>query len=198
MPDKPATALVRLDMSAYQERHTVARLVGTPPGSVGYDAGGQLTELVRRRPYRVVLFDEIEKALTAYRRAGTVEQKAGTEGGLAWRSMMPMRMRPTEYPHILWNEDKGLPCISGTRLRVQDVVAHHLAGRSLAEIEEAYPSYSRAEILSALAYYYDHRQEVDRLMEEHRRSAEAMLAEIEARQGPSKARALFRAKNIPV
>ena len=57
MPDKPATALVRLDMSAYQERHTVARLVGTPPGSVGYDAGGQLTELVRRRPYRVVLFD---------------------------------------------------------------------------------------------------------------------------------------------
>ena len=57
-----ADALVRLDMSAYQERHTVARLVGAPPGSVGYDAGGQLTELVRRRPYRVVLFDEIEKA----------------------------------------------------------------------------------------------------------------------------------------
>jgi ATP-dependent Clp protease ATP-binding subunit ClpC len=55
-------ALVRLDMSEYQERHTVSRLVGAPPGYIGYDEGGQLTELVRRRPYRVVLFDEIEKA----------------------------------------------------------------------------------------------------------------------------------------
>ncbi|MDR7418917.1 MAG: ATP-dependent chaperone ClpB [Armatimonadota bacterium] len=55
-------AMVRLDMSEYQERHTVSRLVGAPPGYVGYDEGGQLTEAVRRRPYRVVLFDEIEKA----------------------------------------------------------------------------------------------------------------------------------------
>jgi len=55
-------ALVRLDMSEYQERHEVSRLVGAPPGYIGYDEGGQLTELVRRRPYRVVLFDEIEKA----------------------------------------------------------------------------------------------------------------------------------------
>ena len=54
--------LVRIDMSEYQERHTVARLLGAPPGYVGYDAGGQLTEAVRRRPYSVVLFDEIEKA----------------------------------------------------------------------------------------------------------------------------------------
>jgi ATP-dependent Clp protease ATP-binding subunit ClpC len=53
---------VRLDMSEYQERHTVSRMVGAPPGYVGYDEGGQLTELVRRRPYRVILFDEIEKA----------------------------------------------------------------------------------------------------------------------------------------
>jgi ATP-dependent Clp protease ATP-binding subunit ClpB len=55
-------ALVRLDMSEYQERHTVARLVGAPPGYVGYEEGGQLTEAVRRRPYCVVLLDEIEKA----------------------------------------------------------------------------------------------------------------------------------------
>jgi ATP-dependent Clp protease ATP-binding subunit ClpB len=55
-------AMVRLDMSEYQERHTVSRLVGAPPGYVGYDEGGQLTEAIRRRPYRVVLFDEIEKA----------------------------------------------------------------------------------------------------------------------------------------
>lgn len=55
-------AMIRLDMSEYQERHTVARLVGAPPGYVGYDEGGQLTEAVRRRPYSVVLLDEIEKA----------------------------------------------------------------------------------------------------------------------------------------
>jgi ATP-dependent Clp protease ATP-binding subunit ClpB len=55
-------AMVRLDMGEYQERHTVARLIGAPPGYVGYDEGGQLTEAVRRRPYAVVLLDEIEKA----------------------------------------------------------------------------------------------------------------------------------------
>ena len=55
-------ALLRFDMSEYMERHTVARLIGAPPGYVGYDEGGQLTEAVRRRPYSVVLFDEIEKA----------------------------------------------------------------------------------------------------------------------------------------
>ena len=54
--------IVRLDMSEYQERHTVSRLVGAPPGYVGYEEGGQLTEAVRRKPYSVVLFDEIEKA----------------------------------------------------------------------------------------------------------------------------------------
>jgi ATP-dependent Clp protease ATP-binding subunit ClpB len=55
-------AMVRLDMSEYQERHTVARLIGAPPGYIGYEEGGQLTEAVRRRPYSVVLLDEIEKA----------------------------------------------------------------------------------------------------------------------------------------
>ncbi|MSR31023.1 MAG: ATP-dependent chaperone ClpB [Gemmataceae bacterium] len=55
-------AMVRIDMSEYQEKHTVARLVGAPPGYVGYEEGGQLTEAVRRKPYSVILFDEIEKA----------------------------------------------------------------------------------------------------------------------------------------
>jgi ATP-dependent Clp protease ATP-binding subunit ClpB len=57
-------SMIRIDMSEYQEKHTVSRLVGAPPGYVGYDEGGQLTEAVRRRPYSVVLFDEIEKAHT--------------------------------------------------------------------------------------------------------------------------------------
>ncbi len=55
-------AMVRLDMSEYQERHTVSRLIGAPPGYVGYDEGGQLTEAVRKRPFRVILLDEVEKA----------------------------------------------------------------------------------------------------------------------------------------
>jgi ATP-dependent Clp protease ATP-binding subunit ClpB len=55
-------AMVRIDMSEYQEKHTVSRLIGAPPGYVGYEEGGQLTEAVRRRPYSVILFDEIEKA----------------------------------------------------------------------------------------------------------------------------------------
>ncbi|GBE05198.1 MAG TPA: ATP-dependent chaperone ClpB [Nitrospirae bacterium] len=56
------TAMTRIDMSEYQERHTVSRLIGAPPGYVGYEEGGQLTEAIRRRPYAVILFDEIEKA----------------------------------------------------------------------------------------------------------------------------------------
>ena len=55
-------AMVRLDMSEYMEKHTVARLIGAPPGYVGYEEGGQLTERVRRRPYSLILLDEIEKA----------------------------------------------------------------------------------------------------------------------------------------
>src|SRR5439155_1205408 len=55
-------SMTRIDMSEYQEKHTVSRLIGAPPGYVGYEEGGQLTEAVRRRPYSVVLLDEIEKA----------------------------------------------------------------------------------------------------------------------------------------
>ena len=54
--------MIRLDMSEFKERHTVSKLIGSPPGYVGFNEGGQLTEAVRRRPYTVVLFDEVEKA----------------------------------------------------------------------------------------------------------------------------------------
>ena len=57
-----ADALIRIDMSEYMEKFTVSRLVGAPPGYVGYEEGGQLTEKVRRKPYSIVLLDEIEKA----------------------------------------------------------------------------------------------------------------------------------------
>jgi ATP-dependent Clp protease ATP-binding subunit ClpA len=62
VPLRRRAAMVRIDMSEYMEKHAVARLIGAPPGYVGYDEGGQLTEAVRRRPYAVILFDEIEKA----------------------------------------------------------------------------------------------------------------------------------------
>jgi len=55
-------AMVRIDMSEYMEKHTVSRLIGSPPGYVGYEEGGQLTEIVKHRPYSLILFDEIEKA----------------------------------------------------------------------------------------------------------------------------------------
>ena len=55
-------AIVRVDMSEFMEKHSVSKLIGSPPGYVGYDEGGQLTERIRRRPYSVILFDEIEKA----------------------------------------------------------------------------------------------------------------------------------------
>jgi ATP-dependent Clp protease ATP-binding subunit ClpB len=54
--------MVRIDMSEFMEKHSVARLIGAPPGYVGYEEGGVLTEAVRRRPYQVILFDEVEKA----------------------------------------------------------------------------------------------------------------------------------------
>ena len=56
------SAYIRIDMSEYMEKHSVARLIGSPPGYVGYEEGGILTEAVRRRPYQVILFDEVEKA----------------------------------------------------------------------------------------------------------------------------------------
>ena len=59
-------SMIRLDMSEFMERHTVARLVGAPPGYIGYDEGGQLTEAVRRKSYSVILLDEIEKACLLY------------------------------------------------------------------------------------------------------------------------------------
>ena len=63
LPDRLGNSTqVRLDMSEYMEKHTVARLIGAPPGYIGHEEGGQLTEAVRRRPYSVVLLDEVEKA----------------------------------------------------------------------------------------------------------------------------------------
>ena len=82
-------AMVRIDMSEFMEKHSVARLIGAPPGYVGYDEGGVLTEAVRRRPYQVLLFDEVEKAhpdvfnvLLAGARRRAADRRAGADGRL--------------------------------------------------------------------------------------------------------------------
>ena len=81
------TAILRLDMSEYSEKHSVARLIGAPPGYVGYDEGGALTEAVRRRPYQVILFDEVEKAPCCLRR------RCGTGRRTEPRPLPEMRIR---------------------------------------------------------------------------------------------------------
>src|SRR5438105_1067242 len=107
------------------------------------------------------------------RRAGrTFISGSGTDGV---RVDMTMRMRPTEYPHILWNEDKGVACVAGTRLKVSDVVAHYLAGEPVESIVENFPPHTPAEIFSALAYYHDHIDDVDREMADRRHRAEAVV-----------------------
>ena len=103
-------------------------------------------------------------------------------------------MRPTEYPHIFWNEDKDVPCVAGTRLRVQDVVALHKAGEDIDEITDNFPPHTRAEICSALAYYYDHQKAMDEAQAEDERRMRRELAEVEARQGPSPLRRTARSR----
>lgn len=105
-----------------------------------------------------------------------------------------MRMRPTEYPHILWNIDKDLPCVAGTRLRVQDVVALHQMGERIEEIAANFLPHTPAEVRPALAYCYDHQDAVDQLIAEHEGSMDEWRAEVEMKQGPSKARELLRAR----
>ena len=83
-------AICRLDMSEYMEKHSVARLIGAPPGYVGYEEGGALTEAVRRRPYQIILFDEVEKAhgdvfniLLQVLDEGALDRRAGADGGFS-------------------------------------------------------------------------------------------------------------------
>ena len=103
-------AMIRIDMSEYQEKHTVARLIGAPPGYVGYEEGGQLTEAVRRRPYCVVLFDEIEKA-----HHGRVQRAAaGARRRPADRRPGPHgRLQEHDRHHDVEHRQPAHPAVSG-------------------------------------------------------------------------------------
>src|SRR5207237_6401686 len=119
-------AMVRIDMSEYQEKHTVSRLIGAPPGYVGYDEGGQLTEAVRRRPYAVVLLDEIEKAhpevfnvLLQLLDDGRLTDGQGhtvdfTKVGLIMTSNLPGHPKDCCKRELITRTDDILPCESWT------------------------------------------------------------------------------------
>lgn len=98
-----------------------------------------------------------------------------------------MRTKKTAYKHVLLWPD-GTPTVSGTRLKVKHVAAAYNSGRRPEEIQQGYPSHPLAEIYSALAYYFDHKDEMDRAMDEDEREAARLWEEIQARQGPSPTR----------
>ncbi|SDL95378.1 ATP-dependent Clp protease ATP-binding subunit ClpB [Corynebacterium mycetoides] len=110
------TAMVRIDMSEYGEKHSVARLVGAPPGYVGYDAGGQLTEAVRRRPYSLVLFDEVEKA---HQDVFDVLLQVLDEGRLTDGQGRTVDFRNTV---VILTSNLGA---GGSREQIMDAVRHH-------------------------------------------------------------------------
>ena len=134
-------AMVRIDMSEYQEKHTVSRLMGAPPGYVGYEEAGQLTEAVRRRPYSVVLFDEIEKAhpevlnvLLQLLDDGRLTDAKGPHG----RFQEHRRDHDVEprQPSLAEQSAEGRPISEGTRRQVLEALRAHFKPEFLNRIDE--------------------------------------------------------------
>ena len=134
-------ALIRIDMSEYMEKHSVARLIGAPPGYVGYEEGGQLTEAVRRRPYSVVLFDEIEKA---HRDVFNVLLQILDEGRLTDSLGRTVDFKNTVLimtsnigSHVLQMGIEGKDTIDeATRSRVMDALRQHFRPEFLNRVDE--------------------------------------------------------------
>jgi ATP-dependent Clp protease ATP-binding subunit ClpB len=131
-------AMIRLDMSEYQERHTVARMIGAPPGYVGYDEGGQLTEAVRRRPYSVVLLDEIEKA---HPEVFNVLLQVLDEGRLTDGKGRTVNMRNTvvimtSNVGSQWLSDPQITDSEIVRERVMDALRQHFRPEFLNRVDE--------------------------------------------------------------
>ncbi len=130
-------AMTRIDMGEYQEKHSVARLIGAPPGYVGYEEGGQLTEAVRRRPYSVVLFDEIEKAHTD---VFNVLLQLLDEGRLTDGQGRTVDFRNTvvimtsNLGTELWSDESKAE--QATQSEVRDLLAHHFRPEFLNRIDE--------------------------------------------------------------
>ncbi|MBZ0270157.1 AAA family ATPase, partial [bacterium] len=133
--------LVRLDMSEYQEKHSVARLVGAPPGYVGYEEGGQLTEAVRRKPYSVVLFDEIEKAhpdvfhtLLQLLDDGRLTDAQGRT--VSFRNTVVLMTSNIGSPYLLEGITPDGVIAEGARAHVMDELRSHFRPEFLNRIDE--------------------------------------------------------------
>jgi ATP-dependent Clp protease ATP-binding subunit ClpB len=130
-------AMVRIDMGEYQEKHTVSRLIGAPPGYVGYEEGGQLTEAVRRRPYSVILFDEIEKA---HHEVFNVLLQLLDDGRLTDGQGRTVDFRNTvvimtsNLGTELWDDAAG--STEATEAKVRELLTHHFRPEFLNRIDE--------------------------------------------------------------
>ena len=134
-------AMVRIDMSEYQEKHTVSRLMGAPPGYVGYEEAGQLTEAVRRRPYSVVLFDEIEKAhpevLNVLLQLLDDGRLTDAKGRTVDFKNTVVIMTSNLGSHILAEQSaEGRPISEGTRRQLLDTLRAHFKPEFLNRIDE--------------------------------------------------------------
>ena len=133
--------MVRIDMSEYQEKHAISRLVGAPPGYVGYDEAGQLTEAVRRRPYSVVLFDEVEKAhpdvlnvLLQLLDDGRLTDGKGRT--VDFRNVVVIMTSNLGSDLIAARAGEGRGLDESTRRRIDDVVRRHFRPEFLNRVDE--------------------------------------------------------------
>jgi len=104
--------MIRIDMSEYMEKHSVSRLIGAPPGYVGYEEGGQLTEQIRRHPYSVVLFDEIEKRIRMY---STYCCRFSRTGAHRWQRPHRDFRNTVMVMTVTWGQRRFLNCRTRTR-----------------------------------------------------------------------------------
>jgi len=149
--------MIRIDMSEYMEKHSVSRLVGAPPGYVGYDEGGQLTEAVRRRPYSVVLFDEVEKA---HRDVFNILLQALDDGRITdsqgktvdFKNTIIILTSNIGSEYLLTGIDAGGNISEGARLAIDGLLKTHFRPEFLNRLDEIilYKPLSKAEILSVI------------------------------------------------
>jgi len=128
-------SMIRIDMSEYQEKHTVSRLIGAPPGYIGYDEGGQLTEAVRRKPYSVILFDEIEKAHSEVFNVllQILDDGRLTDGkGRTVDFRNSIIIMTSNLGNQLWNREK----IQATQNEINDVLKQHFKPEFINRIDE--------------------------------------------------------------
>lgn len=136
--------ITRIDMSEYQERHSVSRLVGAPPGYIGYDEGGQLTEAVRRKPYSVVLLDEIEKA---HPDVFNILLQVLDEGRLTDNKGRTADFRNTV---LIMTSNAGSVIIQDNLSRLNDLNREELLDKTRAEVMELLKSNVRPEFLNRI------------------------------------------------